>query len=138
MRSLKLSDLNLELGEIFVSRCKGSISGSHPLYNGETQALKNWLAVGVQMNVPAEVDTLFVSEQRRPLRRESVWHLIKGLARAAGLEAVHPHSLQHSTGYHLTNQGRDLRLIQSFMGHASISSTIRYTQVNAARYAKLF
>ena len=90
------------------------------------------------MNVPQEVGTLFVSEQRRPLRRETVWHLIKGLAREAGLEGVHPHSLRHSTGYHLTNQGRDLRLIQDFMGHASISSTVRYTAVNTKRYAKLF
>jgi type 1 fimbriae regulatory protein FimB len=136
--SLKVSDLNLEAGEIYVRRCKGSISGAHPLFNGETAALKSWLAVRAEMNVPQEVDTLFVSEQRKPLNRCSVWHLIKGLAQEAGLEAVHPHSLRHSTGYHLTNQGRDLRLIQSFMGHASISSTIRYTQVNAARYAKLF
>jgi type 1 fimbriae regulatory protein FimB len=88
--------------------------------------------------MPAEVDTLFVSEQRKPLNRVSVWYLVTKLAAEAGLEAVHPHSLRHTTGYHLTNQGRDLRLTQSFMGHASISSTISYTEVNAARYAKLF
>jgi site-specific recombinase XerD len=136
--SLKLSDVNLELGEIYVRRSKGSISGAHPVFNGETAALKAWLAVRVEMNVPSEVDTLFVSEQRKSLNRVSVWYLIKGLAREAGLEGVHPHSLRHSTGYHLTNQGRDLRLIQSFMGHASISSTVRYTAVNTKRYAKLF
>jgi site-specific recombinase XerD len=135
--SLKLSDLNVELGEIYIRRCKGSVSGSHPIYNGETQALRAWLAIRSEMGVPEEVDTLFVSEQRRPLNRVSVWYLIKGLAREVGLEGIHPHSLRHS-GYHLTNQGRDLRLIQDFMGHASISSTIRYTCVNTKRYAKLF
>src|ERR1700751_4284948 len=68
--SLRLCDVNLEAGEIYVRRCKGSISGAHPVFNGETAALKAWLAVRVQMDVPQEVDTLFVSEQRRPLRRE--------------------------------------------------------------------
>jgi site-specific recombinase XerD len=135
---LKLSDVNVELGEIFIRRCKGSVSGSHPIFNGEGQALRTWLAVRARMNVPGEIDTLFVSEQRKPLSRVSVWYLIKGLALAAGLEGIHPHSLRHSTGYHLTNQGRDLRLIQSFMGHAAISSTIRYTAVDAQRFAKLF
>jgi site-specific recombinase XerD len=90
------------------------------------------------MDIPEEIDSLFVSEQRRPLNRVSFWYLIKGLARGAGLEGIHPHSLRHTTGYHLTNQGRDLRLIQSFMGHASISSTIRYTSVDARRFSKLF
>ena len=135
---LKLSDVNLDLGELFVRRCKGSISGAHPLFNGETQAIKSWLAVRAEMRVPEQVDTLFVSEQRRPLRRETVWHLIKGLAKEAGLEGTHPHSLRHSSGYHLTNQGRDLRLIQSFMGHASVNSTIRYCAVDARRFARLF
>ena len=135
---LTLSDLNLELGELYIRRCKGSKSGAHPIFNGERDALKAWLVARAQMNVPAEVDTLFVSEQRKPLNRVSVWYLIKGLAAVAGLEGVHPHSLRHSTGYHLTNQGRDLRLIQDFMGHASISSTVRYTAVNTKRFAKLF
>jgi type 1 fimbriae regulatory protein FimB len=137
---LKLSDVNVELGEIYIRRCKGSVSGSHPIYNGESQALKAWLAVRAEMDVPADVETLFVSEQRRPLNRVSFWYLIKGLAREAGLEelGVHPHNLRHSTGYYLTTQGRDLRLIQNFMGHASISSTIRYTAVDTRRFAKLF
>jgi type 1 fimbriae regulatory protein FimB len=135
---LRLSDINLEAGEIYIRRCKGSVSGAHPVFNGETAALKSWLAVRDQMNVPADVDSLFVSEQRRPLNRVSFWYLVKGLAREAGLEKIHPHSLRHSCGYYLTNQGKDLRLIQNFMGHASISSTIRYTAVDTRRFAKLF
>ena len=136
--ALRLSDINLEAGEIYIRRCKGSISGAHPVFNGETAALKSWLTVRATMNLPEEIDSLFVSEQRRSLNRVSVWYLIKGLARKAGLEGIHPHSLRHTTGYHLTNQGRDLRLIQNFMGHASISSTIRYTAVDTRRFAKLF
>src|SRR6516165_4484107 len=93
--ALCLNDLNLETAEIYIRRCKGSVSGAHPLFNGETTALKSWLAVRATMSVPEEVDTLFVSEQRRPLNRVSVWYLIKGLAREAGLEGIHPHCLRH-------------------------------------------
>jgi type 1 fimbriae regulatory protein FimB len=136
--ALRLSDLNLEVGELFIRRAKGSKSGSHPVFNGETAALKSWLAVRDKMNVPPDVDSLFVSEQRKALNRCSVWHLVKNLAREAGLEGVRVHSLRHSTGYHLINQNRDLRLIQDFMGHASVQSTVRYTCVNTKRYATLF
>jgi type 1 fimbriae regulatory protein FimB len=135
--SVKVSDLNLELGEVFVHRAKGSASGAHPLYKGETAALKAWLAIRAKMSVPEQVDTLFVSEQRKPLNRVSVWYLIKGLAGEAGIEA-HPHSLRHSCGYDLVNKGHDVRLIGSFMCHKSISSTIRYTAIETRRYAKLF
>jgi hypothetical protein len=124
-------------------RCSGNAnatcaSGSHPVFNGETAALKNWLAVREKMNVPPDIDSLFVSEQRKPLNRGSIWYLIKGLAREAGLEGVRVHSLRHSTGYDLTNEVKDLRLIQDFMRHSSVQSTIRYTCVNTKRYATLF
>jgi type 1 fimbriae regulatory protein FimB len=136
--ALRLSDLNLEIAELFIRRAKGSKSGSHPVFNGETTALKSWLAVRDKMDVATEVDSLFVSEQRKPLNRVSVWYLIKGLAREAGLDDVRVHSLRHSCGYYLTNEGKDLRLIQDFMGHASVNSTIRYTCVNTRRFSALF
>lgn len=138
--ALKLSDVNLELGELYVHRAKGSVAGSHPFFNGESGAIKAWLGVRSQMGVPEGVDTLFVSEQRRPLNRVSVWYLLKNLAREAGLESlgVRPHMLRHSCGYSLVNKGTDLRLIQNYLGHKSVSSTVRYTAVDTKRYARLF
>src|SRR6516162_9924476 len=41
--SLKLSDINLETRELHVNRLKGCDSGPHPLYNGETTAIRAWL-----------------------------------------------------------------------------------------------
>jgi site-specific recombinase XerC len=40
---LKLSDINLELGEIYVNRLRGSNAGPHPMYNGEGAAIRAWL-----------------------------------------------------------------------------------------------
>ena len=51
---------------------------------------------------------------------------------------VHPHMLRHSTGHELANKGRDLRLIQDYLGHRDPKNTVRYTQTSAARFENIF
>jgi site-specific recombinase XerD len=138
--SLRLSDVNLEAGEFHVSRLKGSDSGSHPFYNGESAAIRAWLVERAKLNPPEFCDTLFISERRKPLSRITVWLMISQVAQAAGLEHldVHPHMLRHSCGYALINKGVDVRTIQGYLGHRSISSTVRYTKLDSRRFAKLF
>jgi type 1 fimbriae regulatory protein FimB len=138
--SLKLSDVNLELRELHVRRCKGSDSGVHPLFNGESAAIAAWLAEREKMNPSAALEELFISERRKPLSRVTVWLMVSRVAAAAGLEnlSVHPHTLRHSTGYDLVNRGTDIRVIQSYLGHRSISSTVRYTKLNHKQFARLF
>ena len=46
--------------------------------------------------------------------------------------------LRHSCGYTLVNKGTDIRIIQGYFGHRSISSTVRYTKLDSKRFAKLF
>jgi type 1 fimbriae regulatory protein FimB len=137
--SLKLSDIDLENKIFHVRRLKGCDHGVHDFYNGETQAIRAWLIEREKMNPPAECDTLFISERRKPMSRVTVFHQVRGIGAAAGLEhlEVHPHMLRHSTGYALI-QRHDLRLVQDFLGHRSISSTVRYTKLNRSRFAKLF
>jgi site-specific recombinase XerD len=121
--------------------CAGSKdSGVHPLFNGESAAIAAWLVEREKMSPSAECDTLFISERRKPLSRVTVWLMVNQVAAAAGLEslAVHPHVLRHSTGFDLINKGVDVRLIQSYLGHRSISSTVRYTKLDSRRFAKLF
>ncbi len=92
------------------------------------------------MNPPSGCDTLFVSERRTPLYRSAVWDMIGKFGKAAGLEHldIHPHMLRHSTGYALVNKGTDIRIIQGYLGHRSITSTVRYTKLDSKRFAKLF
>jgi Phage integrase family len=44
---------------------------------------------------------------------------------------VHPHMLRHATGYALANKGTDTRTLQAYLGHRSIQSTVRYTELGA-------
>jgi type 1 fimbriae regulatory protein FimB len=138
--AMRLSDISAMTKELHVKRLKGCDSGSHELYNGESAAVKAWLVEREKMNPPADCDTLFISERRKPVSRCTVWVMIGRLAEAAGLEhlSVHPHMLRHSCGYALINKGTDIRIIQGYLGHRSISSTVRYTNLDRKRFAKLF
>jgi site-specific recombinase XerD len=135
---MKLADVDLESKILHVHRLKASNSTVHPLYNGEPKAVASWLAARSKMR--PHCDALFVSERRRPLSRCTVWLLIKNCAQAAGLEglSIHPHMLRHACGYNLANRGADTRLIQDYLGHRSIQSTVRYTALASNRFAKLF
>src|SRR5258708_4190055 len=104
--AMKLSDINVETKELHVNRLKGCDSGPHELYKGESPAVKAWLIERAKMEAPADCDTLFISERRKPLSRCTVWVMIGRLAAAAGLEHldIHPHMLRHSCGYALVNK----------------------------------
>jgi type 1 fimbriae regulatory protein FimB len=138
--AIKLSDIDVDAKTFHVQRLKGCDSGPHEFYNGESQAVRAWLVERAKMNPPADVDTLFISERRRALSRITVWLLIRQTAEAAGLEhlEIHPHMLRHSCGYALVNKSVDIRVIQGYLGHRSISSTVRYTKLDSKRFAKLF
>lgn len=81
-----------------------------------------------------EVDRLFVSRRGRPLSRIVVWKLVKKYAARIGCSAqVSPHTLRHSFATHLLAGGADIRALQELLGHASISTTQIYTQVEHSR-----
>ena len=135
---MKFSDIDLETKILHVHRLKSCNSTVHPLYKGEPRAITSWLAARSKMH--PDSDTLFVSERRRPLSRATVWLLVQKYAQAAGLDAlsIHPHMLRHACGYNLANRGADTRLIQDYLGHRSIQSTVRYTALASNRFANLF
>jgi len=62
-----------------------------------------------------------------------------GLAKRAKLPfPVHVHMLRHSTGYALAGKGMDTRRLQHFLGHASITNTVRYTAMSPEPFKDLW
>ena len=131
---IRLTDLDLATGHLFVRRLKGSVSTNHPLTGDELRAIRAWLRVRGEGKSPL----LFFGE-RGPLTRQAVNYLITVIGRRAGIGIpVHPHMLRHSTGYYLANKGYDTRLIQDYLGHRNINHTVKYTRTAAVRFEGLW
>ncbi|MDG5765961.1 site-specific tyrosine recombinase XerD [Balneolales bacterium ANBcel1] len=74
---------------------------------------------------------MFLSYRGKPLSRMSLWHIVTGAAKEAGLrKAIHPHTLRHSFATHLLEGGADLRAVQEMLGHVSIMTTEIYTHID--------
>ncbi len=134
---LRLRDLDLDTGRMYVRRKKGSLSTHQPLEGNELRALRAWLRERTQRK-DARLSYLFLSE-RGPMTRQAANYLVKVCGQRAKLRFhVHPHMLRHSTGYYLANRGYDTRLIQDYLGHKNIMHTVRYTRTAAIRFEGLW
>lgn len=82
---------------------------------------------------------LFVNSRGRAVNRFFVWKMIKEYARDAGItKNISPHTMRHSFATHLVDHGAELRVIQEMLGHASISSTDRYTHISKTHLQEAF
>jgi site-specific recombinase XerD len=68
----------------------------------------------------------------RPYTREAIDGILRRLAFRAGVGRIHPHALRRAFASHMLQDGADFRVIQELLGHESISSTMRYTNLSAA------
>jgi site-specific recombinase XerD len=138
---LKLSDANLRDGSLAVRRLKGSnhtvqqIMGhrGEPLLD-EIAALKAWLK-----RRPADSgDALFISQKGGHLSSTQFYRIFRDIAEVAGLpmNKRHPHVLKHSIASHLVRQNVNLAKVKTYLGHAAISSTMKYVSVSDQEASK--
>jgi integrase/recombinase XerD len=114
---------------------KGGQQRMVPVSARARAALSRWLALR-----PAGGRQLFPSRAGQGhLTRVRLFQLLRELAARAGLdpEKVSPHVLRHAFATHLLEGGADLRVLQTLLGHADISTTQIYTHVDSARLVKL-
>ena len=73
---------------------------------------------------------LFLSKSNNRLDRTAIFRLIKSTALNTGVKInVHPHTLRHSAATHMLEAGCDLRTLQEYLGHTSVSTTQIYTKL---------
>ncbi|MCA6217193.1 tyrosine recombinase XerC [Ideonella sp. B7] len=117
---------------------KGHKRRSVPVGSHALQALAAWDLQRVSLAAPGEA-ALFVSSRGTRLSDSQVRSRLKRLALEAGLPtSVHPHMLRHSFATHLLQSSGDLRAVQELLGHASISTTQIYTQLDFQHLAKVY
>ncbi len=87
----------------------------------------------------ADKSPLFVGARGEQINAGVVQRQIRRLRRSLGLpETVTPHALRHSFATHLLEAGSDLRSVQELLGHASLSATQRYTEVDTVHLAQVY
>jgi len=127
--SLKLEQVDIEQGLI---RVIGKGKKERIVLFGEIS--KEWLMKYLNYARPKLAGSkffphLFISRRGKPLTRQIVWRMIGIYAKKAGLLSAHPHQIRHSFATHLLEGGADLRAVQTLLGHASITTTEIYTNV---------
>lgn len=138
--ALDVRDVDLLAREVRVLG-KGRKERVVPLPQAARMALGAWLAARRRPGYQAEPLFPRVARDGTPRRLDarSVRRLLGRRARAAGVaDRVHPHRLRHSYATHLLDMGADLRSIQELLGHASLSTTQRYTAVSAAHLVEVY
>jgi integrase/recombinase XerC len=128
--SLKRSDA--PLGDSLRITGKGSKTRIVPVLPAVREAVDAYLAELPFALAPDE--PLFRAKRGGPLSPRHVQATVQALRGRLGLAAsATPHALRHSFATHLLGAGADLRSIQELLGHASLSTTQRYTEVDAER-----
>ncbi|MEG1832550.1 MAG: tyrosine recombinase XerC [Burkholderiaceae bacterium] len=117
---------------------KGNKMRAVPIGSHATEALREWLGVR-DGHAGAEDRALFVSARGTRLSARSVQSRLEQLVVRIGLGVkVHPHVLRHSFASHLLQSSGDLRAVQELLGHANISTTQIYTQLDWQHLTKAY
>lgn len=136
---LAVEDVHLDRAAVLV-RGKGRKERWVPLGELACESVRQWL------NGPRELflrgrsaRALFVTHRGKGFSRMGLWKLLKRYAQVIGLQhPVSPHTLRHSFATHLLNAGADLRVVQTFLGHADLTTTQIYTHVTRDKLKEIY
>ena len=148
--AIDLEDLNLSDRMVRVMG-KGGKERILPFNQSTVAALKAWMkdravilgdrepGAGSRKKSKVVKDPLFINYRGTRLTGRSVDRLLRRyVAQCSTRMGVSPHALRHSFATHLLQRGADLRAIQELLGHARLSTTQRYTHVNAAQLIDVY
>ena len=126
--NINLSDLDLVDNSLKL-KGKGSKQRIVPIGSELKLNLLKYLKIRENF-INSKGEPLFLTKSRNSLDRTAVFRIIKNTALKASLDTnIHPHTLRHSAATHMLEGGCDLRTVQEFLGHSSVSTTQIYTKV---------
>lgn len=137
LTGLDLGDVNFDDATVRVTG-KGAKTRIVPVGGPALEALKAWLRVRETFAGDGQ-RALFLNRNGGRLSARAVQLRLEAWAMRQGLgRRVHPHALRHSFASHILQSSGDLRAVQEMLGHASISTTQVYTQLDFQHLAKVY
>jgi integrase/recombinase XerC len=139
---LNVDAVDRRAGFILV-RGKGKKERMVPLGRKADRALERYLERRASIleadGGEGDASALFLNARGQRLSSRSVGRLVKRYALLLGADTgLHPHSFRHAFATHLLSEGADLRAIQELLGHARLSTTQKYTQVNIKQLMEVY
>lgn len=142
---LDMEDVNLS-GRMVRVMGKGRKQRLVPFNTSTADAIRAWLKDRAGASLPRRSGSaakagapLFLNYRGGRLSTRSVDRLVRRYVAQCGAKfGISPHALRHSFATHLLANGADLRAIQELLGHARLSTTQRYTHVNARQLIDVY
>ncbi len=135
--ALSLKRRDAPLAESLVILGKGQKERVIPVLPEIRRQIDHYIALRPPADTPD--DPLFLSRRRKPMSAREAQALMQDLRSSLGLsERATPHALRHSFASHLLDGGADLRSVQELLGHASLSTTQTYTQIETKRLMQVY
>ena len=136
--SLNVKDVDLEARTLRVVG-KGDKTRIVPIGRHAVVALELWLARRHELNGRNQgLDAVFRNARGGRLSARSVQRLVTKGRESCQQQGATPHWLRHACATHMLGSGADLRSIQELLGHASLSTTQRYTHVDLEKLMKTY
>jgi integrase/recombinase XerD len=129
--NLRVKDINFEENVGWVRKGKGGKDRLFALSQSLSEELKSFIE-------SKGGDYEYVFSKNKPLTTRNIQKIIKLTKERAKIDKkVTPHTLRHSFATHLLEQGNDIRIIQTMLGHSSLSTTQVYTHISSEQIKKV-
>lgn len=135
---IKLEDYNVSKGELYCKRLKGSCNNTIRLDSKTKSALDRYIR---ESSISSSSEVLFKSQKNRPISRQTLDYLMKKYCSHANIydkSKYHFHSLKHTTAVHLAESDMDIKELQWWLGHKSVSNTEIYFQFTTKQQEKMY
>lgn len=135
---IRLGDYNIAKGELYCKRLKGSYNNTIRLDKKTKNVLNKYIS---ENNIVLNCEILFKSQRDNPIARQTLDYLMKKYCSLANIEDKkkhHFHALKHTTAVHLAESDMDIKELQWWLGHKSVSNTEIYFQFTTKQQERMY
>ena len=134
--NIKISDIDVHEKTIKLLG-KGRKARIVPLGTHLETKIEKYLNIREDHNIKSTY--LILSKSNKKIERTAIYRIIKKSLLSTSIKSsIHPHTLRHSSATHMLEGGCDIRFVQQFLGHSSISTTQIYTKISQQHLHEVF